>query len=93
MWTAVRRSKVNAIKQIIGLKHDVKCTSLDQLRYGRVLILSDSDLDGNHVKGLLLNVSLHIRIGIRDNKGNTHSFTTLQNTKETLLHNFELHLF
>jgi DNA topoisomerase-2 len=40
--------EVNALKQIIGLKHDMKYTSLNQLRYGRLLILSDADLDGEY---------------------------------------------
>jgi hypothetical protein len=50
--------EVNALKQIIGLKHDMKYTSLDQLRYGRLMILSDADLDGEIVVGLNVRVRL-----------------------------------
>jgi DNA topoisomerase-2 len=44
-----------ALKQILGLKQDKKYTSLKELRYGKLMILSDQDLDGAHIRGLLLN--------------------------------------
>jgi hypothetical protein len=52
--------EVNALKQIIGLKHDMKYTSLDQLRYGRLMILSDADLDGEIV--VILNVGVRLSL-------------------------------
>jgi DNA topoisomerase-2 len=39
---------------ILGLEFGVKVTSVDQLRFGKIVILSDQDLDGFHITGLLL---------------------------------------
>ena len=43
------------IKQIMGLKHNKKYTDVSQLRYGGILILTDQDADGSHIKGLIMN--------------------------------------
>lgn len=43
------------IKKILGLKDGVKYTSVDDLRYGKVIVLVDSDVDGSHIKGLFAN--------------------------------------
>lgn len=45
-----------AILRIVGLKIGVRYTSLKQLRYGKVWIMADQDLDGSHIKGLLINM-------------------------------------
>lgn len=42
----------NVIK-ILGLKHGVKYTNTKDLRYGHVLIMSDQDVDGFHIRGLV----------------------------------------
>lgn len=47
--------EIKNIKQIMGLKHGKKYDSVEQLRYGRVLIVADQDLDGSHIKGLFMN--------------------------------------
>jgi DNA topoisomerase-2 len=39
---------------ILGLEFGVKVTSVHQLRFGKIVILSDQDLDGFHITGLLL---------------------------------------
>ena len=44
------------IKKILGLKHGKKYTNVKDLRYGRVLVLTDQDVDGFHIKGLILNL-------------------------------------
>ena len=45
----------NVIK-ILGLKHGVKYDSTKQLRYGHILIMSDQDIDGFHIRGLVMSI-------------------------------------
>ena len=44
------------IVQILGLEFGKKYKSLDELRYGKVVIMSDADVDGYHIKGLVINI-------------------------------------
>jgi DNA topoisomerase-2 len=46
----------SAIKKILGLQHGKIYTNLCDLRYGRLMIMTDADLDGSHIKGLVLNM-------------------------------------
>ena len=50
--------EINHLKQIIGLKQNTDYSdeeNFNQLRYGRVIILTDQDYDGSHIKGLVMN--------------------------------------
>jgi DNA topoisomerase II len=60
--TAITKIKANEeIKNIItimGLKFDKKyedAKEISSLRYGGIVIIADQDLDGSHIKGLLIN--------------------------------------
>lgn len=50
-----KNAEVNDLKKILGLKSGVKYTDFKQLRYGAVMIMTDQDVDGFHIKCLLLN--------------------------------------
>ena len=60
--TAKRISEVkeiHEIKQIVGLEAAKKYTpeqAKAQLRYGKVVFMTDQDLDGSHIKGLCINL-------------------------------------
>ncbi len=46
----------NDLKKILGLQQDKVYNSLDDLRYGRLMIMTDADNDGSHIKGLIINM-------------------------------------
>ena len=48
--------EIAALKKILGLESRKTYTSLSELRYGHIMALCDSDVDGFHIKGLLFNV-------------------------------------
>jgi DNA topoisomerase II len=48
--------ELTAIKKILGLEQSKKYTSVADLRYGRVMVMSDQDVDGFHIRGLLMNL-------------------------------------
>jgi DNA topoisomerase-2 len=51
--------EIHEIKQIVGLEAGKKYTpeqAKTQLRYGKVLFMTDQDLDGSHIKGLCINL-------------------------------------
>lgn len=47
------------IKKILGLQQGKVYTSVNELRYGRLMIMADQDHDGSHIKGLVLNM-IHV---------------------------------
>ena len=48
--------EIKSIITILGLEFGKKYKNLKSLRYGKVVIMSDADLDGYHIKGLLINL-------------------------------------
>lgn len=47
--------EISNIVKILGLKYGTKYSTLENLRYGKIMILTDSDLDGYHIRGLIMN--------------------------------------
>lgn len=48
--------EITNIKKILGLETGKKYTKIDDLRYGGIMLLTDSDYDGSHIKGLVMNL-------------------------------------
>ncbi|KHN98182.1 DNA topoisomerase 2 [Metarhizium album ARSEF 1941] len=50
-----KNQEIQNIKQFLGLKHKQVYTDTKSLRYGHLMIMTDQDHDGSHIKGLLIN--------------------------------------
>src|SRR6056300_729347 len=46
----------NDLKKILGLQQGKVYKNVSELRYGRLMIMTDADNDGSHIKGLILNM-------------------------------------
>src|SRR6056300_24686 len=46
----------NDLKKILGLQQGKDYKDVSELRYGRLMIMTDADNDGSHIKGLILNM-------------------------------------
>ncbi|UYV70511.1 TOP2B [Cordylochernes scorpioides] len=58
----LENAEINNIIKIMGLQYKKKYESpedLKSLRYGRLMIMTDQDHDGSHIKGLLINFIHH----------------------------------
>ena len=52
----LNNEEINNIKQILGLKQNVDYKDTKSLRYGKVMILTDADVDGSHIRALFINM-------------------------------------
>jgi len=55
----IANKEIGYIKRILGLKQGKIYTSVDELRYGHLMIMTDQDHDGSHIKGLVINFLDH----------------------------------
>jgi DNA topoisomerase-2 len=48
--------EIACLKKIIGLESGKKYKDVSSLRYGKIMIMTDQDYDGSHIRGLLINL-------------------------------------
>ncbi|PFH54688.1 hypothetical protein AMATHDRAFT_83127, partial [Amanita thiersii Skay4041] len=51
----LKNEEVQNIKKIMGLQHNKDYSDISSLRYGRLMLMTDQDHDGSHIKGLIIN--------------------------------------
>jgi len=54
--TLTENQEFSDLKKILGLQQGKQYNDTKDLRYGRLLIMTDADNDGSHIKGLILNM-------------------------------------
>jgi DNA topoisomerase II len=52
----IENDEISNLIKIMGLQMNKKYKDLDSLRYGSILLFTDQDEDGSHIKGLLFNL-------------------------------------
>lgn len=53
--TIANNAEIAALKKILGLQTGKTYASAASLRYGHVMIMTDADVDGSHITGLVMN--------------------------------------
>lgn len=56
----MKNSEITNLKKILGLETGKIYKDTKSLRYGKIMIMTDQDHDGSHIKGLVMNVFHHM---------------------------------
>ena len=56
----MKNVEITNLKKILGLETGKVYKDIKSLRYGKVMIMTDQDHDGSHIKGLVMNVFHHM---------------------------------
>lgn len=54
-----QNKEIQNLKKIMGFQHGKDYEDTSNLRYGHIMIMADQDLDGSHIKGLIINLIHH----------------------------------
>lgn len=65
----------NVIK-ILGIQIGAKYENVSKLRYGQIMIMTDQDHDGSHIKGLIINFIHHFWPSLFKMNGFMREFVT-----------------
>ena len=72
----MKNEEIQNISKILGLTFGKVYTDLKDLRYGHLMIMTDQDHDGSHIKGLLINFLHHFWPSLLQMKGFLQQFIT-----------------
>ena len=83
-------AEIQNIIKILGIQLGAKYDNINRLRYGRLLIMTDQDHDGSHIKGLLINFIHHFWPSLLKIDGFVSEFVTpiIKATKGAEILNF-----
>lgn len=69
-------AEISNIKKILGLQHGRAYEDASTLRYGHIMIMTDQDHDGSHIKGLIINFLDHFYPSLLGVRGFLQEFIT-----------------
>ncbi len=86
----LKNDEIQNIVKILGLTFGKEYTETSSLRYGHLMIMTDQDHDGSHIKGLLINFIHHFWPSLLKIDGFLQQFITpiVKCTKGNKIHTF-----